>query len=271
MAMAGTAAFSLISSFMHPVRTFAPAAFLLAANVVPAVAQVPGPPVSAEARSAVSSRFPEIRPEQLSPAPVPGLLEVRIGSKVAYVSADGRYLIQGEIIDLDTEVNLTEQRRGTARRDALSEVSEASMVVFAPKGTSKHTVTVFTDIDCGYCRKLHRQIADYNARGIKVRYLAFPRSGPGTESWRKAELVWCSKDRQGALTRSKAGEVLKGNACQPNPVAAHYQLGRDFGIQGTPAIVLESGEVIGGYLEPAELAKYLDESKAKTPARVGQR
>lgn len=276
--MAGSAALPVTTPITTPItttwasgRTAALAAFLLCAiGLLPAaVAQVPGPPPSTDARTAVSKRFPEIRPEQLSPAPVPGLLEVRVGSKVAYVSADGRYLIQGEIIDLDTEVNITEQRRGTARRDALAEVSEASMVVFAPKSAPKHTVTVFTDIDCGYCRKLHRQIADYNARGIKVRYVAFPRSGPGTDSWKKAEQVWCSKDRQGALTRSKAGEVLKDKPCQPNPVAAHYQLGRDFGIQGTPAIVLESGEVIGGYLEPAELAKYLDEAKA--PARVGQR
>jgi len=134
------------------------------------------------------------------------------------------------------------------------------MVVFSPpKPTS--TITVFTDIDCGYCRKLHKQIADYNAKGIKVRYMYFPRSGPGTESWTKAEQVACAKDKRGALTRSKQGEKLTDKACQPNPVAEHYSVGRDFGLQGTPAIVLDSGELIGGYLDPVELSKYIAETK----------
>lgn len=228
------------------------------AIVLPAASQQA--PAAASPGAAIAAKFPEIKPEQVTPSPVPGLFEVRIGSKIAYVSGDGRYLVQGEIIDLSNDRNLTEGRREGVRRQVLDGLDESGMVVFSPpKPTS--TVTVFTDIDCGYCRKLHRQIADYNARGIKVRYLYFPRSGPGTDSWTKAEQVACAADKRAALTQSKLGETLKGKVCQPNPVAQHYSVGRDFGIQGTPAIVLESGELIGGYLEPAELAKYIAETK----------
>jgi thiol:disulfide interchange protein DsbC len=251
-------------------KTLLPAAVLLLAGLPVVVGAQPAPAKAAAAkavpakdpRAAIAAKFPEISPEQISVAPVEGLFEVRIGSKIAYVSADGRYLVQGEIIDLGTDENLTESRRESVRRDVLAGISESGMVVFSPARPTT-TVTVFTDIDCGYCRKLHKQIADYNAKGIKVRYMYYPRMGPGTESWTKAEQVACAKDRQGALTRSKAGEKLSDKVCQPNPVAEHYNTGRDFGIQGTPAIVLESGELIGGYLDPTELAKYIAETKAK--------
>jgi thiol:disulfide interchange protein DsbC len=220
----------------------------------------------AEVRKLIAARFPEIRPEQISASPVAGLYEVRIDSKIAYVSADGRYMLQGEIFDLDSERNLTEGRLEGVRKEVLAGLSESGMVIFAP-AKYQDTVTVFTDVDCGYCRKLHRQMAEYNARGIRVRYLYFPRSGPGTESWLKSEQVACAKDPRGALTKAKMGEVLKDKACKPNPVAEHYNVGREFGLQGTPAIVLESGELIGGYLEPDELAKYLAEAKTAKVAR----
>ena len=245
-----------------PLRTgsFALALSLIAA--LPAAsqsAQAPAAP-AANPRAVIAAKFPEVRPEQITPSPVPGLFELRIGAKIAYVSADGRYLVQGDIVDIDTDQNLTESRRDGVRRDVLAGVSEAGMIVFAPAKPSS-TITVFTDIDCGYCRKLHKQIADYNARGIKVRYLFFPRSGPGTESWTKAEQVVCSKNRQAAMTAAKMGSTLTEKACKPNSVAQHYGIGRDFGVQGTPAIILESGELIGGYLDPAELSKYITETK----------
>lgn len=240
------------------VRTCLPALSLCLLSMLPAAAQTV--PAAADPRAAIAAKFPEIRPEQVNPSPVQGLYEVRIGPKIAYVSADGKYLVQGEIIDLSTDENLTEGRREGVRRDVLAGVSEAGMVVFSPAKPTT-TITVFTDIDCGYCRKLHKQIAEYNAKGIKVRYMFFPRSGPGTESWTKAEQVTCARDRRAALTRSKMGEKLTDKACQPNPVAQHYNIGRDFGLQGTPAIILDSGELIGGYLEPAELSKYIAETK----------
>lgn len=224
------------------------------------------PQAAKDPRQVIAGKFPEVRPEQVNPTPVPGLYEVRIGAKIAYVSADGRYLMQGEIIDLDTDQNLTEGRRESVRKDVLAGISETGMVIFAPpKYTS--TVTVFTDIDCGYCRKLHKQIADYNAKGIRVRYMFFPRSGPGTDSWQKAEAVACSKDPRSALTRAKLGEKIATKPCPSNPVAQHYKVGREFGLQGTPAIVLESGELIGGYLDPAELSKYIAETSVPKVAR----
>ena len=233
---------------------------LLAALPLPGQSAPAAAVPDADPRAAIAAKFPEVRPEQITPSPVQGLYEVRIGAKIAYVSADGRYLVQGDIVDIDTDQNLTEGRRDGVRRDVLAGVSEAGMIVFAPAKTLS-TVTVFTDIDCGYCRKLHKQIADYNARGIKVRYMFFPRSGPGTESWTKAEQVSCSKDRQAALTAAKLGSTSNAKSCKPNPVAQHYNIGRDFGVQGTPAIILESGELIGGYLDPAELSKYISETK----------
>jgi thiol:disulfide interchange protein DsbC len=249
------------------VRTpFALLSLLVLTLDVLAEAAPKAPPAASDPRQVIAAKFPEVRPEQVNPTPVPGLYEVRIGANIAYVSADGRYLMQGEIIDLDTDKNLTEGRRESVRKDVLAGVSESGMVIFAPpKYTS--TVTVFTDIDCGYCRKLHRQIADYNAKGIRVRYMFFPRSGPGTESWQKAEAVACSKDSRSALTRSKQGEKVTAKPCADNAVAKHYQVGRDFGLQGTPAIVLESGELIGGYLDPAELSKYIAETKVPKVAR----
>ncbi len=134
------------------------------------------------------------------------------------------------------------------------------MIIFSPKQV-KHTIDVFTDVDCGYCRKLHRQIDKYLAQGIRVRYLFFPRSGPNTESWTKAEQVWCSEDRNAALTRSKLGEVLTTKVCNPTPVQEHYSLGLKFGVQGTPAIITDTGELLPGYMDPGELADYLDGKK----------
>lgn len=220
----------------------------------------------ADPRAAIIASMPDLKPEQIKPSPVAGLFEVRVGAKLAYVTADGRYLLNGEILELATERNLTEERRDGVRREVMAGISENDMVIFAP-ARYQNTVTVFTDIDCGYCRKLHQQIADYNARGIRVRYVFFPRSGPGSESWKKAEQVWCSKDRRSALTRSKQGQELAEKPCQPNPVASHYELGREIGLQGTPAIILEDGELIGGYIPPGELAKYLAEDKV---ARAGR-
>lgn len=204
--------------------------------------------------------FPEVRSEQISPSPIPGLYELRVGPQIAYVSADGRYLVRGDIIDVMSDANVSEERRAGARLAAIDDIGEARMIVFTPRQV-KHTISVFTDVDCGYCRKLHREIGEYMARGIRVRYLFFPRSGPNTEGWAKAEKVWCSADRADALTRSKRGEVLATKACSPTPVRDHYSLGLSFGVTGTPAIITDTGELVPGYVPAAELGAYLDESK----------
>jgi thiol:disulfide interchange protein DsbC len=134
------------------------------------------------------------------------------------------------------------------------------MIVFGP-ANAKMTVTVFTDVDCGFCRKFHSQIADVNKAGVRVRYMFYPRTGPGTESWSKAEQVWCATDRREALTRAKKGDAVKGKSCGDAAVKSQYELGSDLGVEGTPAIFTQSGDYIGGYLTPAELVQAIQESQ----------
>ena len=153
--------------------------------------------------------------------------------------------------------NLTEDRRTQARLAMISAVPETQMVIFAPKNP-QYTITVFTDVDCAYCRKLHSEIAELNKLGVRVRYMFFPRTGPNTESWKKAEVVWCSVNRNEALTRAKAGAQLDMNlskGCDASPVARDYAVGQSIGVRGTPAIVTERGDYIAGYLPPRELVQ----------------
>jgi thiol:disulfide interchange protein DsbC len=158
---------------------------------------------------------------------------------------------------MGSNANLTEKTRRGERAKLLSGVPESQMVVFSPKDP-KYTVSVFTDIDCGYCRKLHSQIAEYNRLGIKVRYLFYPRSGPNTESWEKAEEVWCSNNRGDAMTRAKRGEDIKAaKHCANSPIDRQYELGQEVGVRGTPAILLDNGEMLPGYLPPQMLVQHL--------------
>jgi thiol:disulfide interchange protein DsbC len=205
---------------------------------------------------AVAARIKGARAADLRTTPVPGIFEYRRGAELAYVTEDGRFAFAGDLYQLSDKVNLSDTRRRELRLALVKAVPESSMVVFSPKET-RYTVSVFTDIDCGYCRTLHKQIAEYNKLGIKVRYLSFPRGGPDTESWLIAEQVWCSQDRKGSLTRAKLGQELTGKVCSPNPVAEHYALGRSIGLEGTPGIVTESGDLLPGYLPPAALLKEL--------------
>ena len=210
-------------------------------------------------REELAAEFPGVEAENVLEAAVPGMYEVAIGSSVAYVSKDGRYILQGDLYDLDENENLTERRRSTARVAMLSQVDASTMIVFSPGGDAvKHTVTIFTDIDCGYCRQLHREIAKVNALGIEVRYLFYPRTGPDTESWYKAEKVWCAEDRNTALTEAKLGGQVPEDSCESNPVESHYELGNLVGVRGTPSIFASNGEQLGGYVAPDELLTLLE-------------
>lgn len=203
-------------------------------------------------KAQLADMLPGVTQEQVSDSPINGIYEVAIGTKVAYVSDDGRYLMQGELFDLDSNENLTEQRRSAARVALLANLDDSQMIVFKPKQQpAKHSVMVFTDIDCVYCRRLHSEIEQINELGIEVRYAFYPRSGPGTVSWQKAGNVWCAKDRNEALTRAKAGADVAAEKCEGTPVQSQYDLGQLAGVRGTPAIFTLSGEQIGGYL-PAE-------------------
>lgn len=172
----------------------------------------------------------------------------------AYVTADGRYLLQGDLVDLDANVNLTEKRRNAARAAAIAKVDEKDMIIFSPEKV-KYTITVFTDVDCAYCRKLHLEMDELNALGLRVRYVFYPRMGPDTASWKKAERVWCAEDRNAALTAAKADQPFDSKPCGPTPVMQQWKLGHIVGLRGTPAIVTEQGDMIAGYLPAAELAE----------------
>jgi thiol:disulfide interchange protein DsbC len=217
---------------------------------------------AADPRAVIIKKFPEVSIDDVQPSPVPGIYQIPMGADVAYVSADGRYLFAGDLFEIDTRANLTEQGRASARIKLLGKLDERDMIVFSPQ-VVKHTITVFTDVECGYCRKLHSQIDQLTKLGVRVRYAAYPRAGPGTDDWRKMEAVWCAKDRPAAITQAKLGQVVSSDKCGATPVSKQYQLGEDLGIRGTPAIFTRTGEYIGGYLPPEELVKHLEESEAK--------
>jgi thiol:disulfide interchange protein DsbC len=235
-----------------------------AANARPAAPTAPVV-IPADVRARIVAKLPGVQASDVAVSPIPGLYEVTMGGLIAYVSADGKYLLSGNVYDLDTQVNLTASRQGSARAKALAAASESNMIVYGP-ATAKMTVTVFTDVDCGFCRKFHSQIADVNKAGVRVRYMFYPRTGPGTESWTKAEQVWCAADRREALTRAKKGEAVKGKACGDAAVKSQYELGSDLGVEGTPAIFTQNGDYIGGYLTPTELVQAIQESQKTTGA-----
>ena len=237
-------------------RTFTRFTFLIGAFVCAASALAAGD--SKDPRIDLLKKLPAgSKIEDLRPAPIPGLFEFSQGAEVSYLTADGKFFIDGSVYDMDTHQNLTESRRNEARKQLLSSLPESQMIIFAPK-VPQFTITVFTDVDCGYCRKMHSEITELNRLGVRVRYAAFPRSGPGTESWRKAQAVWCAQDRNAALTRAKLGsEQDMTKMCANDPVAREYELGQSIGVRGTPAIVTDGGDYISGYLPPADLVRYL--------------
>jgi thiol:disulfide interchange protein DsbC len=217
-------------------------------------------PAAADPRAALLKLLPAgAKLEDLRASPIPGIYEFMQGAEISYLTTDGKYFIDGNVYDMKSRDNLTEALRTHARIALINAVPESEMLIFSP-ANPKYTITVFTDVDCAYCRKLHSQMAELNRLGIRVRYMFFPRTGPGTESWRKAEVVWCSSNRNDALTRAKAGATLDMNKiCAPTPVKREYELGENIGVRGTPAIVTENGDYISGYMEPHELLDQLKE------------
>jgi thiol:disulfide interchange protein DsbC len=214
---------------------------------------------TAPTKEDIAAKLNGVSASDITESPIEGLYQVSAGSNIAYVTADGRFLIQGELYDLESRENMTEATRATARIELLGTVDPGEMIVFSPEGETKHTVTIFTDIDCGYCRQFHSDIEQVNALGIEVHYLFYPRTGPDTESWAKAEKVWCAKDRNSALTRAKAGGAVPDAECATTPVAAHFELGQQVGVRGTPSMYAANGELLGGYLPPETLFETLED------------
>jgi thiol:disulfide interchange protein DsbC len=214
-----------------------------------------------QVRQGVSKLFSEQEVSSINPSPIPGLYEVMVGPKLFYVSADGKYLLNGNLYDINSRKDLTTPKMAKVKAQMIEKVGEENMVIFAPD-KYQHTVTVFTDIDCGYCRKLHNEIQQYNDNGIRVRYLMYPRAGIGSPSYQKAVNVLCAKDRNDAMTRAKAGEEIEEKQCE-NSVVQHYKLGQALGVNGTPAIFLENGELVPGYVPAKRLSAMFGEMEAK--------
>ena len=199
---------------------------------------------------------PDIPIESVSSTPLPGIFALELtGGTVFYGTADGRYLFAGDLYELgdDDLVNLAEAGRSEKRKSLMAEVPRKDMVIFSPPGPVKAAISVFTDVDCGYCQKLHQEVPELNAMGVEVRYLAYPRAGVGSQSYDKIVSAWCADDPNTALTRLKARQEIPTVTC-PNPVARQFELGQEIGVAGTPAILLEDGRLLPGYLPAGELA-----------------
>ncbi|MCF2863292.1 bifunctional protein-disulfide isomerase/oxidoreductase DsbC [Pseudoalteromonas sp. Cnat2-41] len=209
--------------------------------------------------SVIQSKLAElgVNVKQVHPSPVQGLQEVITDKGVFYASADGRYLVQGTMIDLVNRENLTERALSHVRLEGVAQYQN-SMITYKADN-EKGKITVFTDITCGYCRKLHRELDDYLDAGITVQYLAFPRGGLRGSGYTDLMNVWCADNKQEALTEAKAGEKPEKIENCNAPVAEHYQLGQSFGISGTPAIILSDGSMIPGYQPAAAISSAIDE------------
>lgn len=206
-----------------------------------------------EIRDKVEAAFPGLHIDAINKTPITGLYEVVVGAEIVYVSSGGRYLIHGDLLDLDqNKQNLTEEKKGKARLTLVNGVGESTMIVFRPKET-KHTITVFTDTDCGYCRKFHEGVPTLNAAGVAVRYVAFPRAGEGSTTYQTMVSVWCAKDPHAAITKAKQGYPIPAVKCQKQPVDKHLAIVRALDLTGTPVILFEDGSLLPGYLPPNQL------------------
>lgn len=218
--------------------------------------------------NAVEERIRALAPNAgeiaISETPIEGVLMVQISGDIVYATQDGKYLIQGRVIDLETREDLTEGAKSDIRREMMAELDTSGQIKFAPEEPD-YELTVFTDIDCGYCRKLHAQVDEYNQEGISINYMAFPRAGIGSRSYEKAVSVWCAEDQQQAMTAAKAGEDLEPVQCE-NPIAEQYQFGMAMGVSGTPALLTADGQLIPGYVPPAQLRERLDRMNPQAAA-----
>jgi thiol:disulfide interchange protein DsbC len=216
----------------------------------------------AKIRAAIKKVNPEAVPDYIGYSSVPGMLEVIVKGQVVFVSEDGNYLMHG-VYDIANARDAAQSGAMPSRRlRMLKEIPASERIVFAPPGQIKHTVTVFTDVECGFCRKLHQDIAEYNRLGIAVEYLAYPRAGMDSPDAAKMQSVWCSSDRRKALTDAKRGTAVPALACA-DPVAKHREIGQRLGIQGTPMIINADGVVLPGYLPPDKLSDELEKLRSQ--------
>lgn len=239
------------------------------AQPAPSAPATPAAAGETAVRATLAGVLPGAEVRRLRPAPIAGFTEAVVAGRVLYVSNDGRYIVDGAVIDIRERRNLTDSAMDDIRVEGLKAIPTSQRIVFAPRDP-KYTVTVFTDIDCGYCRMFHQHVAEYNALGIAVEYLFFPRAGEGSEAWAKAESVWCAKDPRQAMTDAKAGKTLPAASCE-NPVGKEYALGQDVGVNATPAVYAANGAQLGGYMEPQRLLQALEANAAAATAATAAR
>jgi thiol:disulfide interchange protein DsbC len=207
-------------------------------------------------RDAFHKISPTANPTSVTPSELPGFYQVLVDATVYFVSSDGKYLVRGNVFDIASKQDLGERQLAALRKSTLQKIPVSKELVFAPKNP-KYTVTVFTDVDCPYCREFHKKIAEYNNLGIAVNYVFFPLPmHPGAD--KKAEAVWCSGDRNASYTNAMNGKDPGGKTCG-NPIAEMTELGRSMGVDGTPAVFTSEGDHIGGYVPPDQLIKRLDQ------------
>jgi thiol:disulfide interchange protein DsbC len=202
----------------------------------------------------------DLKVASVKSSPVPTLYEVQIeNGPLVYVTKDGQYFVAGDLYRVAPGklTNVSMEARNDERTAALANINRDDMIVFSPKGKAKTHITVFTDIDCGYCRMLHQEVPKLNEMGIEVRYLAFPRAGVNSDAYKKLATAWCADNPQETLTKYKSGESVPFDVCKDNPVAEQYRLGQQLGVTATPALVFESGELQLGYMKAPQLAERL--------------
>ena len=225
----------------------------------------PGPLNAQEIKQLLQAKFPSASINHIAPSEVKGLYSFMLQGDLYYISDNGKYLVKGQMLDISSPKvrNLSSERvaaiqkqESPMRKAEINKLSEDDMVVYkAPE--EQHVVTIFTDVDCGYCQKLHRERQDYLDLGITIRYLAYPRAGLKSASADKLRGIWCSNDPQQAMTDAKVRQIYRNGSCQ-TPFKEHMSLVRKFGINGTPGIILENGDIIGGYLPAQVLSNRLN-------------
>lgn len=213
-----------------------------------------------ELEAKLSDKLPGINVTSVADSPVPGLYELVTDGQIYYVDESAEYLVNGSLIRLSDRTNLTDSRLGGIHSALIEKVGEENMLIYEPEEASDRSITVFTDISCGYCRKLHAELDTLLEEGVRVRYLMFPRAGLGSQGHKDLESVWCADDPQAAMTNAKAGGQIEPKTCD-NPIEQHVALAEQVGLRGTPLIYTDSGEKIPGYREASALASMVNDSK----------
>lgn len=202
----------------------------------------------------LQSRVGDVKVSAPVETPAKGLYQTQFGSKIAYLTGDGRYIVIGDMIDLQSQVNLTEVARRTVTNDILSNVKTDKLAIFPAKNERKAVLNVFTDTSCPYCKKLHEEVPALQTAGIEVRYFPYPRGGNGGPGYKTLKQIWCSEDL------SKGMDIAKGAAVGELPSAEcenaifvdqAYDIGNEVGVSGTPALFTAEGKKIDGYV-PAD-------------------